>query len=489
MGEARAAAAAAPGRSWLREGALQLLVVAAGVGHRVAGGDDSIGSAAAVAAVTLLAGGVVLARHLWPTAALVGAGLLSAGSVLLQLAAVPVVGFAVGRRLPPARLWTATAASVAVSGLLTAAVNAGGRGGEPTAQALLGWAVFVLVLLVVPVGCGAVLGQRRPAGRLLRERNAHLERTRATTAARARAHERARITDEMHDMLGHRLSLLSVHAGALELRLARDVPAAGEQARLIGGTARTALAELHQILQLTRGAAGDSTGTSADPAVGTRDDVAALVERSREAGLAVELRWRTADTAPADTADADTADAAPADAADSTVDLDARVRQAVHRMVREGLTNVHKHAPTTPGVVVDVAVDGRRVRAAVRNAPPAVGPRPGAGTRRGLAGLEERAALLGGTCTGHPTPDGGFVLALDVPRAPDGPAADPAGLRVPDEPDPSWELADEPPPLQRAAVMSTRRTVALVALAALLVVPVAFLALMGVLTVVGAVTP
>ena len=81
------------------------------------------------------------------------------------------------------------------------------------------------------------------------------------------------------------------------------------------------------------------------------------------------------------------------------------------------------------------------------------------------------------------------MLALDVPRAPDGPAADPAGLRVPDEPDPSWELADEPPPLQRAAVMSTRRTVALVALAALLVVPVAFLALMGVLTVVGAVTP
>lgn len=81
------------------------------------------------------------------------------------------------------------------------------------------------------------------------------------------------------------------------------------------------------------------------------------------------------------------------------------------------------------------------------------------------------------------------MLTLDVPRAPDGPAADPAGLPVPDEPDPLSELDDEPPPLQRAAVMSTRRTVALVALAALLVVPVAFLALMGVLTVVGAVAP
>ncbi len=179
----------------------------------------------------------------------------------------------------------------------------------------------------------------------------------------------------------------------------------------------------------------------------------------------MELRWRTADSDTDTTAD----------------DVDARVRQAVHRVVREGLTNVHKHAPTTPGVVVDVAVDRRRVRAAVGNAPPAAGRRPGAGTRRGLAGLEERAALLGGTCTGRPTPDGGFVLTLDVPRTPDGPA--------PDAPDPLSEFGDEPPPLQPTTAMSTRRTVALVALAALVVVPVALLALLGVLTVLGAVAP
>lgn len=464
IGRAVGDARASNRRAWLREVALQLAVAAAVATHRVLGGAGWTASPAAAAAFGVLAAAVLLARHLWPTAALVGTGLLGPGPLLVQLVAVPVVGFAVGRRLPAARLWSATAVAVAVSGLLAVATR-GAAGDEPWPLELLAWTVFVLVLLVVPVGCGALLGQRRPAGRLLRERNAHLERTREITAARARQQERTRITGEMHDLLGHRLSLLSVHAGALELRLAQGTPASSEQARLIGTTARTALAELHQILHLTRGPAGDGGRAATDPAPGTPTDVAALVTHSREAGLAVQLTWRGGDVA------------------------DPRVRQAVHRVVREGLTNVHKHAPATPEVLVEVTVDSRRVRATVRNAPPAQGLRRGPGTSRGLVGLEERAALLGGTCRGHSTSDGGFVLTLDVPSAPDDLVAHSPDAPVPGDADTSLDPVDEPPPLHQAPVMTVRRTLALAALAAVLLVPVALLAVLGVLTVLGGVSP
>lgn len=407
----------------------------------------------------LLACALLLARRTWPGPVLVGTGLLIAGQPITAMVVVPVVAFAAGRRLPPWRLSAAVAASAAAATVTITIVEWDETSRDwPLLGIILAlWAPFLLV----PAACGALVGQRRPAGRLLRDRNDHLERTQARTAARARRAERARIAGEMHDMLGHRLSLLSIHAGALEMLTERDAPAVSEQAQLLRHTASTAMAELRQLLQLNAGA-GDEHAERPDspaaPTAGRRADVEALVARSREAGLPVVLTWSEAG------------------------DPDDRVRQAVHRVVREGLTNVHKHAPTTPSVAVQVDAGRDRVRVVVASAAATGGPRRGPGTLRGLVALDERARLLGGTCRGRPTAGGGFVLTLDVPAAPrtDRAAPDPPADAEPADLEPAdldAVVGAEPLPVGGAAVLSTRRAVLVAVLAALLAVPLLFLAI------------
>jgi signal transduction histidine kinase len=300
------------------------------------------------------------------------------------------------------------------------------------------------IIVVVPAVCGVVRGRRRPLVRLLSERNDYLERTRELAAVQARRDERVRITGEMHDTLGHRLSLLSMHAGALELRAAQDAPALGEQVRVVRSTAVAAMQELRQILQLAPAGTAGAAPSGAGSSPGTRGDVESIVRESGHAGLDVGFDWLGPDLAGADP----------------------RTGHAVHRIVREGLTNAHKHAPGAPAVRVEVDArhadreDGR-VRVRVVNAPPPEPTAAGPGTRRGLAGLEERVMLLGGTLAAGPLADGGYALAADLPVRPS------AAVPVPD-----LDLAqlDGPPPVRRSDTMTTRRALAVVALA--LVVPV-----------------
>jgi signal transduction histidine kinase len=252
------------------------------------------------------------------------------------------------------------------------------------------------LVLVLPGLLGATLGQQESLVVALRERNAYLEQVRGIAEAEARLAERTRIAEEMHDMLGHRLSLVSVYAGTLEMD---GEPETRSRATLIRTTVAEAMAELRQILGVLRSEDADGPAGAASPVtdLGCRADVERIVTATRGAGLEVTLGW--------DGPDLDTAPQP--------------VRRGVHRIVQEGLTNVLRHAPgATSAVTVVVSSEPRRVAVGIRNTPAGLagaGDRPPAGGGRGIAGLRERVRLLGGSLYAHPTDDGGFLLHAELP--------------------------------------------------------------------------
>lgn len=183
------------------------------------------------------------------------------------------------------------------------------------------------------------------------------------------ARERDRIAREMHDVLGHKLSLIALHAGKLELTGADTET---ETAQLLGGTSRAAMRDLRQIIGVL----------DARPV-----PVAELIESSRRAGL----RIRSALPGDLNT-------------------LAPEVSDAVRRVVQEALTNVHKHAGLVD-VVVEYEIEAGRPRLTVRNSPPAQPPPTfGTGTGRGLATLAAEVRTRGGELSWGPRPDGWFTV-------------------------------------------------------------------------------
>ncbi|MFD4673218.1 sensor histidine kinase [Lentzea sp. NPDC058450] len=300
--------------------------------------------------------------------------------------------------------------------------------GDGLVEYLLGTLFSVVFLLVFPAVSGALIGRRKPLTQVLMERNDYLEHARALTASTARSATRAHIASEMHDMLSHRLRQLTAHAGALERSAAEQAPELREQVELIRKTSAVAMEELREILGVL-GASGEH-----DEDAGTRADVERLVAASSAAGLTVRLDWTGDDLANAD----------------------ARLRRAVHRVVREALTNVHKHAPSA-NARVSVAVTDR-VRVEVVNGPSAA-PR-GAGTRRGLIGLEERVELIGGSFLAEVPTGQGFRVTASLPLHP----------VVPEETTAANAVAEAPPPIT-AEVLTVPRAVGSGCLATLSVVP------------------
>ncbi|MFI1204986.1 sensor histidine kinase [Streptomyces sp. NPDC020883] len=264
-------------------------------------------------------------------------------------------------------------------------------------------AVLAVTTVVVPGLVGTAAGQQDRLLRALRERTAAAEEARRLADSEARVRERTRIAAEMHDLVGHRLSVVSLYSDGLELALGKEAPGLQDAAAVVGRAARDAMRELREVLGVL-GPVGQDAGTDAlTDATGTRGDIEGLVEDSRGAGIPVELRWEGPDL-----------DTRPA-----------RVRRAVHRVVREALTNVHRYAV---GAHVSVLVrhTGERVEVRVRNGVPPVPPTAttGLGTGRGLIGLRERVALLGGALEAERTPGGGFAVTADIP-AEAGPGAEP----------------------------------------------------------------
>jgi signal transduction histidine kinase len=236
---------------------------------------------------------------------------------------------------------------------------------------------------------------RRQLVSSLRERAEQAEATQRLLAEQARHAERARIATEMHDVLAHRLSLLSVHAGALEFR--PDAPAAeiAQAAEVIRTSAAAALGDLRQIITVLR---EDSAATDGPPQPGF-GQLADLLQESRSAGMTLDARVDLPDAGR----------------------LPEAAGRTVYRVIQEGLTNARKHAPGAP-VQVAVTADGQAVTAEVisRRRPVLAAPGAGApaGAGAGLIGLAERVTLAGGQLEHGPDAIGDFVLRATIPRQP-----------------------------------------------------------------------
>lgn len=234
--------------------------------------------------------------------------------------------------------------------------------------------VYAAAAAGVVVGIGRYTATRNALLASLRERAKHAEAERLLRAEQARAAERTRIAGEMHDVMAHKVSLIALYAGALELH-AGDNTRFQEGTALIRSTAREALRELRSVLGMLR--------AEPEPLV----DLGSLVQASTQAGQPVELH----------------------DEAGSLPRATARV---VYRVVQEGLTNAHKHAPAAR-TTVSLRRAGRNVSVNVRNEAGVPTDLPGSGA--GLVGLAERLRLVGGSLRSGPTPDGGWELHATVP--------------------------------------------------------------------------
>jgi signal transduction histidine kinase len=223
-----------------------------------------------------------------------------------------------------------------------------------------------------------------------RARQALAEQTRRAEAERARSavlEERAKIAREMHDVVAHHMSLIVVQAQTAQYRLGAGTvsePVAKEFAAL-GSAARDALTEMRRLLGVLR------SDAPAEEAPQPRlADVPRLAEAARQAGAQVSLSM------PPDP------DAVPDG-----------VGVAAYRIVQEALSNAGRHAPGAT-VSVAVTVEPALVRLCVRNGL-ATGQPGEQGTGHGLAGMRERAALLGGWLKAGPEPGGGFAVRAELP--------------------------------------------------------------------------
>jgi len=355
------------------------LVAAAPIGYPVLTPPYSLRAGLLVlCALLVLTAAVGVSRRL-PVAALV---IVVLGSLLNGnfLFAIPVFSYLAGRR-------SVTAAPAAVAFAAIAA------GGTVLNLGLLGsgagtWFLLASALLfagVFPWLVGRYRRQQYELGEAARRHAEASAREERGVAERIRLRERARIAEEMHDSLGHDLSLIALRAAALQVAVdlePRHRAAAGE----LRASVAAATERLHEIIGLLR---EEERPSSTRPA---GESVAELVEGAREAGMVVRL---LAERVPAE--------------------LPARVRHAVHRTVREALTNAARYAP---GAEADVRLTraGDRIEVTVVNARPPAGPLPGPPSHgSGLLALAERVRLLGGSFDAGPQPDGGFAVRAALP--------------------------------------------------------------------------
>ncbi|MDP9796124.1 signal transduction histidine kinase [Catenuloplanes nepalensis] len=264
------------------------------------------------------------------------------------------------------------------------------------AQVLFTAGSFV-VFQALPALVARMTAQRRELLRLMQERAEYLEEQQKTMAERVRVREATRIAREMHDSLGHRLTLISLYSGALRTVAGRQPDRTDEVVSLLHTTSTQAMDELRQILAVLRdGGAGDES----EPVPARLADAGALVDGALSAGARITLH-REGEPVP----------------------LHPLIDHAAYRTLQEGVTNALRHAR------------GGEIRLALRYEPDALvaevvnapGTSTGAhGSGQGLRGLAERIRLTGGVLYSGPEPDGGFRIAATLPLTPQAPSPGPA---------------------------------------------------------------
>lgn len=206
----------------------------------------------------------------------------------------------------------------------------------------------------------------------------------AETGRRRELEERNRIARELHDVVAHSMSVITVQASTARYRQPGLDPAVQQEFEEIAASSRRALGEMRGLLGILRG--HDTAPTAPLPGLA---DVADLVESTRASGVAITYTGT---------------DLAVPDAVGLTA----------FRLVQEALSNALRHAPGS-AVTVAITDDGHDLRVRVTNSAPERSDEPTPGARLGLAGIRERAHALGGTATAGPTADGGFELTANLP--------------------------------------------------------------------------
>ena len=304
-------------------------------------------------------------------------------------AAIPIAMYSVVKYAPRLR-----------DGFVAGAVVAVGIAIEVRRLAALGsWWQVALFYTAVFVGIwlsAYVVRTRHVYVASLEERAATLERERQHLAKIAVAHERATIAREMHDVVAHSLAVIIVQADGGRYAMAASPSTASQVLETVAATARDALEEMRRLIDLLRSEAPSTE----DRQIHRIDDLPALVDRARQAGLDVTLSL-------------------------SPVSCSATVGVAVYRLVQEALTNVIRHAGPSARCAVTVSLDGGSLRVSVVD--DGAGGLDGGldGGRstpeggHGLVGMRERTAVLGGTFDAGPRADGGWrvhaVLPLGTP--------------------------------------------------------------------------
>ncbi len=246
-------------------------------------------------------------------------------------------------------------------------------------------------------GWGMFIRARRQLLDSMRRRLREAEQAATERADAVRRAERQRIAREMHDVLAHRLSLLAVHAGALEFHQGASAEEVTTTAGIIRSNTHEALNELREVIDLLR----DSTPDSQRPQrpQPTLADLPGLLAESTSAGLEISC-----EISPG--------------AVEHVESDPASTGRTIYRVVQEALTNVRKHAPQAQ-VRVEVQDVGDGVDVSIRNEPSPAVPVPAAppGSGTGLAGLRERVALAGGRVDFQLTDDQGFQVRAWMPYA------------------------------------------------------------------------
>ncbi|MEU9189049.1 histidine kinase [Streptomyces sp. NPDC048484] len=241
---------------------------------------------------------------------------------------------------------------------------------------------YSLATAAAPVFLGQLVQARRELSLRLTEISQAREHERELLAQSVLAKERAQLAREMHDVVSHQVSLIAVRAGALQVA-SHDAPTR-EAAATIRQLSVQTLEELRHMVSVLRAAGSRPTELTPQPSLA---DLQRLIDTS---GIEASLHT------------------------DLPEDLPAPLQRALYRAIQEALTNVRKHAPGATAVI-RVQHQDSTVHATVINTAPT---RPALllpGAHHGLAGLRQRAELLGGTVTAGPAPDGGYELHLHLP--------------------------------------------------------------------------
>jgi signal transduction histidine kinase len=321
----------------------------------------------------------------WLTVAL---STLSSASVHAAQVAI----FSTGIHARPRRAVEATIGAIAATAV-NCAIYTGAHGHD-----VFSWNFFLRwsANTIAAFAFGSFIRVRRQLVISLQDRARRAESEQQLRVREAQLAERTRIAREMHDVLAHRISLLSVHAGALEFNPDASRQEFAQGLSVIRSSARAAQQELREVIGVLR---TDPDGETVDPPQPTIADLEQLIAECRHAAMNVTVIDELADRP-----------------------LPVLVGRTVYRVVQEGLTNIRKHAPTQPVSISIAGSPGAGVEVDVVNRP-TVGHSPSqtepppehVGSGTGLIGLAERVALAGGTLEHQPRNDGGFRLTAKIP--------------------------------------------------------------------------